>query len=130
MKKIFPIILIIFMLIGLIGCGNSGKQLSGKYVAPSSDGPFSQIVSSMEFNGDTVTVTYSDTFDINAGRKETYHYTIEEGINSLGQESTNLRIINFFGSSGDHVLENIMLEDDGNKLMFFGGGGTWKRVAK
>ena len=130
MKKNLAIILAIFMLFGLVGCGDSVKQLSGKYVAPNSDGAFSQIVSSMEFNGDTVTVTYSDTFDINAGRKETYHYTIEEGINSLGQESTNLRIINFFGSSGDHVLENIWLEDDGNELLFFGGGGTWKRVAK
>lgn len=127
MKKIFPIILIIFMLIGLIGCGNSGKQLSGKYIAPNTDGPVSQIISSMEFEGNTVTLTYTDTLSINAGKQTTCYYTLEDGIGPIyGIEGTNLRID--MGDSDDIILENIDFDNKG--MTFAGGAGTWKKENK
>ena len=121
MKRITTILCVIIILAGLTACTGSEKP-EGKYISPGTDTTIGSLYSSMEFSGDTVTLTSTgDMFDVRkTGDTYTATYSIVE--NDSGGEDL---IIHLGGN------DNITLQDftcDSDEIRFAFGGGAWKRV--
>ncbi len=121
MKKIAAIICMIFVLVGLTACSGSEKP-EGKYISPTTDTTIGSLYSSMEFSGDTVTLTSAGgLLDINkAGDTYTGTYSIVE--NDTGGED----LIIHLGGGNDITLRDFECDSEG--IIFSFGGGCWKKV--
>ena len=121
MKRITTILCVIIILAGLTACTGSQKP-EGKYISPGEDTTMCKLYSSMEFRGDTVTLTYAGGYmdALKAGDTETATYSIVETDN--GDED----LIIHLGGSSDITLENFQCDSEG--IIFSFAGGYWKKA--